>query len=267
MTRRWRIADADWNHWPDGLSDRQVWRAAAAEGVAGVELGVYVAAEELSARRIRRCAALAAESGVPVAAILLSLPANRWPDGAFTAHAGEVVAEVSGCAAACRRFGLSTLGVWPGADPAGAPWPAMVAGVRRARDAARRFGVRVAVEYKPATVVPDARAAAALADEVPGTGVLLDLAHAYAAGEEPADVVHKLGERLWHVHLGDATPGGADDDLPVGRVHDAGPVVAALDAVGFAGVAAFDLYGTACSGASSGRRAVDESLAHLRGRL
>jgi sugar phosphate isomerase/epimerase len=263
VTRRWRIADADWNHWADGLSDRELWPLVAAVGLTGVEVGVYAAADELSAERMRERAGLARAHGVAVAAILLSLPADRWPGGAFTGRPDEVAGEVLGCARVCRRIGLSTLGVWPGADPAGASWPAMVAGLRQARDLAAPFGVRLAVEYKPGTVVPDALSAAALADEVPGTGVLLDLAHAYAAGEDPAEVVHKLGDRLWHVHLGDAAPGREDDDLPLGRVHDAGPVMTALDRAGFAGVAAFDLYGATCAGGLTGRQAVAESLAHL----
>ena len=95
--------------------------------------------------------------------------------------------------------------------------------------------VRVAVEPKPATAVATTEQAVQLADRVDGLGVLLDTGHAFAAGEDPAGAVELLGDRLVHVHLGDAALGAGDDDLPCGRVHDFGAVVAALDAVGFRG--------------------------------
>jgi len=263
--RRWRLADADWNHWSDGLADTALWPALAGLGLAGVEIGVYTAAEQLAPVRVARWPELTARYGIGVVAVLLSLPAPRWPDGALGGCAIGVAEQVRHCARICRRLGLSTLGLWPGADPPGTAWPALVAGLGQARDAATAEGVRLAVEYKPGTAVPDAATALALADAVEGTGVLLDLGHAYAAGEDPVEVTHRLGARLWHVHLGDAAPGRPDDDLPLGRVHDARPVLAALDAIGFTGVAAFDLYGATGTGELRGRDAVAQSLAHLGG--
>lgn len=264
MTRRWRIADTDWNHWPQRLDERDIWAAAAAAGLDGIEIGVYSAGRELTAERLARLDQLATEFGVPVAGILLSLPASRWPRGALTAEACAVAGEVLACAVACTRFGLPVLGLWPGADLPGASWDSLTAGLARCRDAADRHGVRLAVEYKPGTIVPDSAAAAALAADVPGTGVLMDLGHVFAAGEDPVKVIGTLGSLLWHVHLGDAAPGQEDDDLPLGEVHDARPAAAALDNAGFAGVASFDLYGAACSPAWTGRSAVDASLRHLR---
>ncbi|SCL15021.1 Xylose isomerase-like TIM barrel [Micromonospora nigra] len=266
MASGWQLADSDWNHWPDGLRDDEIWPLAAGLEVSGVEVGVYAATDELSADRVARRQSLVAAHRLPVLAVLLSLPAQRWPGGAFTGRPDAVAAEVRSCASVCRRWGLRTLGVWPGADPSTASWDSFVTGVRQARDAADELGVRLAVEYKPGTMVPDAAAALELVRAAPGTGVLLDTGHAYAAGEDPADVVRRLGDRLWHVHLGDAAPGREDDDLPLGRLHDARPVLAALDAVGFTGVAAFDLYGAVSDGGQTGRQAVAESLAHLGNR-
>ena len=265
MTRRWRLADTDWNHWPDGLSDEHLWPVVAGEGLGGIEIGVYSVTDELSAQRVTRWRSLTAAHRVQVVAILLSLPADRWPGGALVGHTDEVAGQVLGCARACRRLGLSTLGLWSGADPAGTPWHELVDGVRQARDAAERGGVRLAIEYKPGTAVPDATAARELAAQVPGVGTLLDVGHSYAAGEDPVEVVHTLRDLLWHVHLGDAAAGLPDDDLPLGRVHDVRPVLDALDAMDFTGVASFDLYGAVCAGRWTGRQAVEESLVHLRG--
>lgn len=267
MTRRWRLADSDWNHWPDGIADSELWPMAASNGLDGIEIGVYSASTELAGERLLGLEKLTARHRLPVAAILLSLPAGRWPDGALSGDPVALGQQVFGCARACRRFGLRTLGLWPGADLPGACYSALVTGLKQARDVATALGVRIAVEYKPGTLVPDCKAALALAAEVPGTGVLLDTGHAHAAGEDPADVIKRLGALLWHVHLGDAKLGAEDDDLPLGQVHDAAPMVAALASAGFAGVASFDLYGAACSSGWSGASAVTASLNHLNGLL
>lgn len=259
-----RLADADWNHWPDGLDDAATWAAVAGNGFDGVEIGVYAAEVELAPGRVAALRELANVHDLPVAAILLSLPTERWPGGALT---GDQAARERLCALAVASatvaadLGLATLGLWPGADPPDAA-PARVAdGLRRVAEAVAPTGVRLAVEYKPDTAVPDAAAALALADAVPGTGVLLDTGHAWALGEEPAQVVRRLAAAgvLWHVHLGDAHEGAGDDDLPLGRVHDPRPLWAALEDVGYVGVAALDLYGAVSAGVATGAQAGAES--------
>lgn len=263
----WRLCDADWNHWPDGLDDAGVWSAVGAGGFEGVELGVYRAADELAPDRVQRVEELATSTGVPVAMLLLSLPTERWPKGALSSaeSAALVADEARATAEVAADLGLDTIGVWPGADPPGATRSDMVAGARLVVEAVAPTGVRVALEYKPDTAVATAMDALRLCDTVPGLGVLLDTGHAYAAGEDPAEVVARLGEHLWHVHLGDAEAGNADDDLPVGRLHDFRPFVAALDAIGYAGAASLDLYGAVCAGIATGAEAAAESRTHLLG--
>lgn len=253
----WRLTDADWNSWPDGLSDAELWQQTASLRIEGIELGVYDAAVELAPARLELLAALAAQHDVPVAGVLLSLPVARWPGGALSGDVDRLVAQVAACAEVCRALGLPVLGLWPGADPEGAR---VVEGLRRVVDAAG--DVRVALEYKPQTAVPDSRVAVDLCEQVPGLGVLLDTGHAYAVGEDPARVVDDLGDLLLHCHLGDAALGAGDDDLPCGRLHDFGSLVAALDA-SFRGAASFDLYGAVSSGAMTGLEAVRESRDHV----
>lgn len=249
----WRLTDADWNSWPDGTLGPEHVRQTAALGLEGVELGVYDAAVELAPERL---AALPAD--VPVTDVLLSLPTERWPTGALSGDVDRLVEQVRACAQVCFDRGLPVLGLWPGADPVGAD---VVDGLRRVVEAAG--DVRVAVEYKPDTAVATAREALELCAQVPGLGVLLDTGHAYALGEDPAEVVELLGDLLLHVHLGDADLGGGDDDLPCGRLHDLGTFVAALDATGYAGTASFDLYGAVSSGLVTGEQAVRESRDHV----
>ncbi len=255
---RWRLCDADWNHWPDGLGDEGFWAACAAEGFAGVELGVYRLEEQLPPARVDAVRRLAEQYDVPVAMLLLSLPAQRWPRGALCGAADEVAAEAAALATVAAQLGLDMIGVWPGADRPGAD---LVDGLARIVEAAAP--VRVAVEYKPGTAVGTCDEALILAAAVPASGVLLDTGHAFAAGEDPAEVVRRLGDRLWHLHLGDADEGNADDDLPVGRRHDFGAFLSALADTGYAGAATLDLYGAVVSKVSTGVAAARESRAHL----
>ncbi len=257
----WRLTDADWNAWPDGTSDALLWQQCEELGLEGVELGVYDADVELSASRLASLARLVSRYDVPVAGVLLSLPVDRWPRGALSGDIDRLLVQVAACARICDALGLHMLGVWPGADLVGAD---VAEGLRRVVDAAG--GVRVALEYKPGTAVATAADAIALCGAVPGAGVLLDTGHAYANGEDPAEVVDRLGDLLLHCHLGDATLGGGDDDLPCGRLHDMTSFVAALDTSGFSGAASFDLYGAVSSGAMTGASAVRESRDHVLSR-
>lgn len=259
--RAWRLADADWNSWPGGLTDAQTWSQAVLLDLGGIELGVYDAAEELAPDRLAEVSRLVDATGIPVVAVLLSLPVARWPQGAMSGEVERLLAQVDACAKVCRQLGLSTLGLWPGADPAGVD---VTTCVRRVVE--RAAPVRVALEYKPGTAVATAAEALALCAQVPELGVLLDTGHAFAAAEDPAAVVRQLGTKLLHCHLGDAAVGGGDDDLPCGRVHDFGAFVAALDATGYAGTASFDLYGAIIAGEITGLDAVCESRDHIRSR-
>ena len=254
----WRLTDADWNSWPDGLDDAAVVEQAAGLDLAGVELGVYDAAVELSPSRLAHLDRQVRRTGVPVSAVLLSLPAARWPGGALTGEVDRLVEQVQACAEACRSLGLDVQGLWPGADDPGTD---ALPGVRRCVEASG--DVRLALEPKPGTVVPATDDVLDLCGAVDGLGVLLDTGHAFAAGEDPADAVRRLGDLLLHVHLGDAGPGGGDDDLPCGRLHDFSLVVAALDEVGYSGSASFDLYGAVSSGLLPAVEAVRESRDHV----
>jgi sugar phosphate isomerase/epimerase len=198
---------------------------------------------------------------VPISAVLLSLPAERWPSGALSGEADRLVAQVLACADVCRSLGLGVLGVWPGADSPGA---SVLPALRRCVDAAG--DVRLAVEPKPGTVVAGTDDVLALCAAVEGLGVLLDTGHAFAAAEDPALAVRRLGDLLLHVHLGDAGPGGGDDDLPCGRLNDFASVVAALDDTGYAGSASFDLYGAVSAGDLPAAEALRESRDHVLSR-
>ena len=76
-------------------------------------------------------------------------------------------------------------------------------------------------------------------------GLCLDIGHGFRAGENPIDTIHLARERLYELHLRDTkAPGGAmKDPHPAIVGHgaiDIRGVVAALLAIGYAGVAEFE---------------------------
>lgn len=261
------LLDADWNHWPDGLSPEATAAAAAGLACDGLELGVYDSAVELAPERLDAWQAAARRHGQPVRRLLLSLPSSRWPQGALSqGDSGPLVTQTREVAQVAVDLGHDVLGLWPGADLAVADWSVMVKVCALLAEAVRPLGVRLAVEAKPDTRLAAPADVIRLVDEAGAgdvIGVLLDTGHELAAGRDPAQLLADLGSRLLHVHLGDSS-GGADEDLPPGRVHDLRPFVAALAIGGYAGTMTPDLYGFVESGSASGTEAVRETIEHLR---
>lgn len=270
MSRRWVLPD--WNFWPDGLDRAYTAATVASLGAQALEVGVYDPAVELSEQAVQEWTDAMATTGLAVDAVLFSMPPARWPDGGLatspvTHRAVELIAAT---AARAPRLGATVLGLWPGADLAGpdgdrGPWRQLVAALAEVGDIAAASDLRVAVEYKPQTLLPDADATLRLLDDVDSAhvGALLDTGHALWAGEDLATVVDRLGSSLVHVHLGDS-PGDAEADLPPGQVTSFEPFLAAVDAIGYTGGLSFDLYEAVASGAWTGERACASGLAHLR---
>jgi hypothetical protein len=98
-------------------------------------------------------------------------------------------------------IGATVLGVWPGADlPAGGPddWARTAESLAAVADSTRSLGLTVAVEPKPGQLVAGTQDAIRLCEEIgdPGIGVLLDTAHALAAGEDIEALPERIGTRL-----------------------------------------------------------------------
>ena len=269
MNAALNLVSADWNFWPDGLDRADIWHASADLGFSGMEVGVYRADDELSADAMAAILTLAGETGLGVDAVLFSMPPERWPDGGLSVAgpSARAVAEITESARRAADLGASVLGVWPGADAPGGTGDAW----SRTRDAisevaavTARLGLRLAVEYKPGQLVDGVEDAVRLVDAVgEEVGVLVDTAHAFAAGEDVAGLPERLKERLVHVHLGDSA-GDPDADLPPGAEHDFAPFLAGLSAAGYAGVLSFDLYGAVVGGGTTGIEASRRGVLHIR---
>ncbi len=276
MTTAWPMVNADWNFWPDGFDRARIWHTCAELGFEGMELGVYRADDELSAAAMSSMVTLGAATGLGVEAVLFSMPPERWPDGGLASPEASTraVAEITETARRAADLGARVLGVWPGADlspPAtdrAGGWARTTDAIDAVAGVAGPLGLAVAVEYKPAQLVAGAEETLRLVSEIDraGTGVLVDTAHAIAAGEDLAALPGLLGERLVHVHLGDSG-GDADADLPPGAEHDFVPFLRALAATHYPGALSFDLYGSVQAGLSTGVEASEQGLGYIRGAL
>ena len=271
---RFHLVNADWNFWPEGSPPPTIWAECADLGFEGLELGVYDPDIELSPVRVAEAATLSARHRIGARAALFSMPPSRWPGCGLASveHRAEAVRAIVETGRRAAGIGATVLGVWPGADlPAGGPddWARTAESLAAVADGTRSLGLTVAVEPKPGQLVAGTQDAIRLCEEIgdPGIGVLLDTAHALAAGEDIEALPERIGTRLLHVHLGDSDGGDADADLPPGSVHDFGPFLAALQDSGYQGALSFDLYGAVSAGGCTGREASRLGLAHVTAAL
>jgi sugar phosphate isomerase/epimerase len=255
---------ADWNHWPDGLSPDEIVATAAGSGVDGVELGVYDTHVELAPSRMEQWRTLGQRHGVPVRMLLYSMPPERWPNGGLGSEMarGPIIEQTEQLVRIAAAIGLTTVGLWPGADFPDADHHTIAHTVGELSTVAAREGIRIALEPKPGTALEKPDDVIALSEAAPQPewiGVLLDTGHEFAAGREPASLVRQIGKRLFHIHLGDSD-GDPDADLPPGRLHPLDSFFAALEGERYAGAMTLDAYGAVVAGVVSGAEALDETV-------
>jgi sugar phosphate isomerase/epimerase len=260
-----RLLNADWNFWPERRAVDGIWAASKELGFDGIELGVYDPAEQLSDRLVGTYRSLVDEHQLPVGAVLYSMPPRRWTSGGLgdpDSAARAIDQAVETARIGRDAFGVAVLGVWPGADTLDRgtrpreTWPVFVRSVRTIVERVADLGMRVGVEYKPLDILANVHAALRLCDAVDDAamGVLVDTGHALWAGEDMEVVVHLCGDRLVHCHLGD-TPGAVEADLPPGWHHDFTRLIGALDAAGYDGAMALDMYGAIDQGILGSQKA------------
>jgi sugar phosphate isomerase/epimerase len=255
---------ADWNHWPDGLSPDQIAATAAGSGVDGLELGVYDTQVELAPSRMEQWRTLGRKHDVPVRMLLYSMPPERWPNGGLGSELARprLLAQMEEVVRIAASIGHTTVGLWPGADPPEADHNTIARTVGELSNVAARAGIRIALEPKPGTALDKPDDVIALNETAPRPdwiGVLLDTGHEFAAGRDPAELAQELGQRLFHIHLGDSD-GDPDADLPPGRLHSLDSFFDVLEVGRYEGAMTLDAYGAVAAGVITGAEALNETV-------
>lgn len=182
------------------------------------------------------------------------------PDGVIREHAATLARKA--CATA-TALDADEVVIWPRydgydynlqADYATA-WEDMIVGYKAVASSEECRSLKLSVEFKPTdeksrfSFIPTTGAALLLVDAVgePNFGLTLDVGHALAAGENPAQSIAMAASRnaLFGVQLGDGhTRLGAEDGLMFASVHPhaAMELVRALRRISYAGVLYFDTF-------------------------
>lgn len=163
-------------------------------------------------------------------------------------HRQDRLALIRQAFALANRLGAPVVTITTGQPLSGEPAAVLrgrlLEGLEHVVHAADLAGIDVAIEPEPGQFIETTAALRRLLDEVdhPRLGANLDVGHAWCAGDDPAESVHVLADRLWHLHLEDIKdrrhfhliPGLGEIDFPAIR--------RALDAVGYDRAAAVELY-------------------------
>jgi L-ribulose-5-phosphate 3-epimerase len=161
-------------------------------------------------------------------------------------------------------LGADAVSFWSGTPDDGQSeatlWDRLTDGCRRLCDHAGRKGVRLAFEPEPGMFIDTLARYADLRRRVdhPGFGLTLDVGHLHCQGEVPiAGYVKQGSDRLWNVHVEDMRR-GVHDHLMFGEGEiDFGPVLQALDAIGYAGGVHVELSRHSHDAVRTARRAIE----------
>lgn len=152
------------------------------------------------------------------------------------------------CAEIAAEIGAQQLSIWSGVLPAGTSaeegWERLEEGVWRLCEGAARLGVGVAFEPEPGMLVQSMADWERLREQVthPGLGLTLDVGHVRCTESYgPEEAIRRYGADLRNVHLDDMR-GRVHDHLQIGEGElDFAAIIAALQEVGFEGVASVEL--------------------------
>ena len=203
------------------------------------------------------------EAGLTVICLTVELVCDKeWKDGSLSAmdpaRRSKSIDRVQKAMDFAESIGVEVLGLWLGQDgfdyvfqnDYAKAYNYLVDSLIQCAD--HNPKVKLALEYKVSEpkmscMLRNAGMALAVAQKTDrdNVGVLLDVGHAFNAGENPAEIAAILmsENRLFHLHLNDNYR-IADDDMPVGSVHwpQYFEFFYWIDKLGYKGYYSLDMY-------------------------
>ncbi|MFD0201051.1 MULTISPECIES: EboA domain-containing protein [Saccharothrix] len=162
-------------------------------------------------------------------------------------------------------LGADCVSFWSGVVPADVDddeaWQRMRSGVAAVLDGAARRGVPIALEPEPGMLVERLDQALRLREELGSPdllGITLDVGHCVAVEpRDAADCIRRAGDLLLNVQLDDMLP-GVHEHLEFGEGElDLAATLAALEEIGYTGLAAVELPRHSHGGPDVARRALN----------
>jgi sugar phosphate isomerase/epimerase len=105
-------------------------------------------------------------------------------------------------------------------------------------------GIHVGIEFEPGLLLETSHEVSDLLEDLghPLLGFNLDVGHAVVAGEDPAALIRRHADRLWHLHLEDIAGGKHFHRIPGEGDVDFEAIATALREVGYQGFASVEVY-------------------------
>ena len=140
-------------------------------------------------------------------------------------------------------------------------WDRMIQRTRELTAVAEDCGVLLAEEFEPGFIVGSTVDLLRMFEEVgsPNLAANLDLGHLFLCDPDPLASIHQVGEKVKHCHISNMPRGVHDHELPNKGDMDLLAYLRALQAIGFSGGMALDLYKYAYESIAA------ESVQYLRG--
>jgi L-ribulose-5-phosphate 3-epimerase len=162
-----------------------------------------------------------------------------------------------------QRLEASTVSFWSGTPtnrgPESAWMDRLVEACKSLCDVAAKREVHLAFEPEPGMFIDTMPRFAELLERVdhPSFGLTLDIGHLHCQGEAPiADHIRRWAARLWNVHIEDMRQ-GVHDHLMFGEGEiDFGPVLVALEEIGYGGGVHVELSRHSHDAVETARRAM-----------
>lgn len=119
-------------------------------------------------------------------------------------------------------------------------------GLQRAARRGKELGVTVCVEPEPGLMIQKGDEYVEFVTNYaafPNVGLNFDMGHFYCVGEDPAQLIRRIGKRALHFHLEDIAADRVHFHLPPGDgAMDFRAIFAALKEIGYAGWVTIELY-------------------------